>query len=60
MHSELTKPEEYRDAWEFLVGWMKERGLELDFGKPCMEVCLNNPLEHPEGHHLVDICASIK
>lgn len=60
MHSELTKPVEYRDAWGFLDGWMKEKGFEFDLDKPCMEVCLNNPLEHPEGHHIVDICASIK
>ncbi len=60
MHSELTGPEEYGPAWNELVEWVKKNNYEIDISRPSYEVYLNNPEDHPENHHLVDICMSVK
>ena len=60
MGAELTGAEEYGPAWNKLVEWMKENNLEIDMSRPSYEIYLNNPEEHPEKHHIVDICMSVK
>jgi len=60
MHAELAGPEEYETAWLAVVEWMKENSYEVDMLRPCYEIYLNNPEEHPGKHHIVDICMSVK
>lgn len=60
MHAELDGPEEYGSAWNALVDWMKENGQELDMSRPSYEIYLNNPEEHPEKHHIIEVCMSVK
>jgi len=58
MRAELSGPEEYGPAWEAVVKWMKENNQEIDMTKPSYEIYLNDPNEHPENHHILDICMS--
>ncbi|MCD4705115.1 GyrI-like domain-containing protein [bacterium] len=60
MHAELTGPEEYGPAWEKVVKWMIENNEEIDMSRPSYEIYLNNPEEHPQKHHIVEICMSAK
>ncbi|MDY6950131.1 MAG: GyrI-like domain-containing protein [Thermodesulfobacteriota bacterium] len=60
MHSELTGPEEYGPAWTAVVEWVNQSSHEIDMSRPSYEIYLNNPEEHPEKHHIVDICMSVK
>ncbi len=60
MTAELTGPEEYGAAWMAVVDWLREKQLEIDMTRPSYEMYLNNPEEHPQKHHVVDICMSIK
>jgi AraC family transcriptional regulator len=60
MNVELNGPQEYGDAWMKIVEWMKENNKEIDMTKPSYEIYLNDPKEHPEGHHILDICMSTK
>ena len=60
MRAELKGAEEYGPAWDKLVEWIKENNLEIDLSRPSYEIYLNNPEEHPEKHHIVDICRSVK
>lgn len=60
MHAELTGPEEYGPAWNAVVEWVEKNNFEVDMSRPSYEIYLNNPSEHPEKHHLVDICMSVK
>ena len=39
---------------------MKKNNLEIDMSRPSYEIYLNNPEEHPEKHHIIDICMSAK
>ena len=58
-HFEIT-PDQYQDAWNAVYGgWLPESGYQPDDG-PCYELYLNNPKEHPEGKHIVDICVLVK
>lgn len=58
-HFEI-KVDQYSDAWNAVYGgWLPESGYQPD-DRPCFEVCLNNPKEHPEGKHIVDIYVPIK
>ena len=58
-HFELLPPE-YEDAWNMMMGgWMPESGYQCD-DRPCFELYLNNPKEHPEGKHIVDIHIPVK
>ena len=59
MRAELEGPSEYGAAWETLVEWMKGKKLETSMSRPGYEIYLNNPDEHPEKHHLVDICLAV-
>ncbi|MDY6933054.1 MAG: AraC family transcriptional regulator [Spirochaetota bacterium] len=51
--------EEYQDAWDFVYGcWLPESGYQPD-DRPCYELYHNNPQEHPEKKHIVDICIPV-
>ena len=60
MRTELDGPEEYGPAWMEVVEWLKGNGHEIDMTRPCYEIYLNNPNEHPKKHHILEICMSIK
>ena len=58
-HFEIT-PDQYQDAWNAVYGgWLPEGGYQPDDG-PCYELYLNDPKEHPEGKHIVDICVPVR
>ncbi len=57
---ELAESEEYEKAWNFVCGdWLPESGYQPD-DRLCYEIYHNNPKEHPEGIHIVDICIPVK
>lgn len=60
MHAELKGAEEYSPAWNKIVEWVQENNLEIDMSRPSYEIYLNNPEEHPEKLHIIDICMSVK
>lgn len=48
-------PSEYGAAWTWLMGtWLPSSGYQPD-DRPCFEVMLNDPHQHPEGKHRVEI-----
>jgi len=52
---------EYGEAWDKLVGeWMPENGYEPDCERMCYELYLNEPDQHPEKKHIVDICEPVR
>ncbi len=58
-HFEIT-PDQYQDAWNAVYGgWLPESGYQPEDG-PAYELYLNQPKEHPEGKHIVDICLPVK
>lgn len=58
-HFEIT-PDKYGDAWNAVYGgWLPESGYQPD-DRPCFELYLNDPKQHPEGKHIVDIYAPVK
>ena len=60
MHCELTGPEEFETVWNNLVDWAGKNDYEMDMSRPSYEIYLNNPDEHPEKHHILDICLSVR
>ncbi len=60
MTAELTRPEEYENAWEKVVGWIMQNNFEMDISRPGYEIYLNSPEEHPLNHHIVEICMPVK
>lgn len=51
---------EYAAAWNAVCGeWMPQSGWQPD-DAPCYEVNLNDPKQHPEGKHLVEIRMGVK
>lgn len=60
MKAELTGPEEYGPAWGEVVKWMEENNYVVDMSRPSYEIYLNNPEDHPEKHHILEICMSVK
>ena len=60
MHCELSGPEEYETVWNNLVDWADKNNYEMDMSRPSYELYLNNPEEHPEKHHILDLCLSFK
>ena len=57
---ELTGSEEYEEAWNMVFGgWLPESGYQPD-DRLCYEFYQNDPKEHPEGIHIVDICVPVK
>lgn len=59
MRAELTGAEEYALAWEKIVEWLVQNKLEIDMSRASYEVYRNSPEEHPEKHHIVDICMPV-
>ncbi len=58
---ELTGPQEYEEAWGALVKWMTDNNVEMDTeDRSWYEVYKNDPAKHPEGHHILDMCAAVK
>lgn len=52
--------DEYQEAWNFICGeWLLNSGYEPD-DRPCYELMLNDPEQHPEKKHIVDIYEPIK
>lgn len=52
---------EYGEAWDRLVGeWIPANGYVPDEGRLCYELYLNDPDEHPEKKHIVDICEPVR
>jgi AraC family transcriptional regulator len=52
--------DEFEDAWNALLGgWMPESGFQCD-DRLSYELCINDPKEHPERKHIVDICVPVK
>ena len=43
-----------------LVDWTDKNNYAIDMSRPSYEVYLNNPQEHPEKHHILDMCLSVK
>ncbi|WP_135612501.1 GyrI-like domain-containing protein [Methanococcoides sp. AM1] len=60
MRAELTGAEEYGPAWEKIVEWLMQNNLEIDMSRPSYEIYLNNPEDHPEKHHILDICMAVE
>ena len=53
------KADEFSNAWNILYkDWLPKSGFQPD-DKPCYELCHNDPKEHPEGKHVVDICIPV-
>lgn len=53
-------PPEYGAAWDMMCAdWLPQSGYQSD-DRPCLEIYQNNPEEHPEGRHIVDICIPVK
>jgi AraC family transcriptional regulator len=58
-HCEI-KGDEYEEAWDSVMGsWMPSSGYQPD-DRLCYEMNCNNPEEHPEKLHIVDICIPVK
>lgn len=54
------RPDQYSDAWDAMFkGWLPESGYQPD-DRPSLELYRNDPNEHPEGLHIVDICIPVK
>lgn len=52
--------QEYEAAWQLLYGqWLPQSGYQPD-DRPTYERYVNNPDEHPERKHIVDICVPVK
>lgn len=60
MRAELTGTEEYGPAWEKVGEWMILNNHEIDMTRASYEIYLNSPEEHPEKHHIIDICMPVK
>jgi AraC family transcriptional regulator len=51
---------EFQQAWDKIYGvWLPDSGYQPD-NHPCFEICHNDPKEHPEHKHIVDICVPVK
>ena len=58
-HFEVST-EEIPDAWDTMMGsWLASSGYQPD-ERLCYERCLNNPNEHPEHLHVIDICVPVR
>ena len=52
--------DQYAQAWEAIYGgWLPNSGFEPD-DRPAIEVYHNNPQEHPEGKHIVEMLLPVK
>jgi len=51
---------QYGEAWDKLMGeWIPANGVTPDASRMCYELYLNDPEQHPEKKHIVDICEPI-
>lgn len=58
-HFELD-PSEYGAAWTWVYGtWLPSSGYQPD-DRPCFELYLNDPNQHPEHKHVVEIVAPVR
>lgn len=58
-HVEINE-DQYAEAWDKLMGeWFPESGYQPD-DRMCYELYLNDPKQHPEGKHIVDICEPVR
>ena len=54
------EPHQYEAAWNTVYGgWLPESGYQPADGLP-FERNLNDPNDHPQGKHLVEICVPVK
>ena len=60
MHCELVNSEDFETAWQRVIAWAGANGYQIDLARPSYEIYLNNPEEHPDKLHLINICLSIK
>ncbi len=52
--------DQFEASWGAVMGgWLPESGYQPD-DRLCYELCHNNPSEHPEKKHIVDICVPVK
>ncbi|HMR66375.1 MAG TPA: AraC family transcriptional regulator [Anaerolineae bacterium] len=52
--------QEYEAAWQLVYGqWLPQSGYQPD-DRPAFERYVNDPEEHPEHKHIVDICVPVK
>jgi AraC family transcriptional regulator len=58
-HVEINE-DQYAEAWDKLMGeWFPESGYQPD-DRMCYELYLNDPKQHPQGKHIVDICEPVR
>lgn len=51
---------EFEGAWDALMGgWMPDSGYQPD-DRLCYEINHDDPKQHPEGKHIVDICVPVR
>ena len=51
--------DEFEDAWNTIYGgWLPDSGYQPDH-RPALEFCHNDPKDHPDHKHLVDICVPV-
>ena len=54
------EPDGYEAAWDKVFKeWLPASGYQPD-DRPCYENYINDPKEHPEGKHIVDLCVPVK
>jgi len=52
--------DQYAEAWNAVFGgWLPQSGYQPD-DRPALEICRNDPEQHPEGKHIVDICVPVR
>ncbi|MFZ5643105.1 MAG: AraC family transcriptional regulator [Bacillota bacterium] len=52
--------DQYQEAWDLVFSqWLPESGYQPD-DRPCFEMCHNDPKDHPENKHIVDICVPVR
>ena len=52
--------DQYEEAWTSVYSeWLPQSGYQPD-DRPCFENNVNNPQEHPEGKHIVDIYVPVR
>jgi len=52
--------DQYAEAWDQVFKeWLPASGYQPD-DRPAFELCHNDPKDHPEGKHIVDICIPVK
>lgn len=58
-HFEISS-EEFQDAWNYMCGeWLPQSGYQPD-DRVCYELSLNDPEQHPEKKHIVEIHIPVK